>query len=93
MAMAHENRAQALYWSELVELKVGCEYVRRYRDGLSAALTRFAVGRALVSVSALGAWVYYKRQSEDLGGGHCVGANRGSYATGYSVCRQVQWHQ
>jgi hypothetical protein len=52
-----ENRAQALYWAELVELKVGCEYARRYRDSISAALTRFAVARAVVSVSALGAWI------------------------------------
>jgi hypothetical protein len=51
-----ENRQQGLYWAELVELKVACEYVRRYRDSLAAWQTRFAVIRAVVSVSALGTW-------------------------------------
>jgi hypothetical protein len=51
-----DNRQQALYWNELVELKVMCEYVRRYRDSLAAWQTRFAVIRAVVSVSALGTW-------------------------------------
>jgi hypothetical protein len=51
-----ENRQQALYWAELVDLKVACEYVRRYRDSLAATQTRFAVIRAVVSVSALGTW-------------------------------------
>jgi hypothetical protein len=55
-----ENRQQALYWKELVDLKVGCEYVRRYRDNLAATMTRFAVIRAVVSVSALGAWAAVK---------------------------------
>ena len=30
------HRLQALYWAELVQLKVGCEYIRRYRDRLGA---------------------------------------------------------
>lgn len=51
-----ENRQQALYWSELVQLKIGCGYVRRYRDSLGAWITRFAVIRAVVSVGALGTW-------------------------------------
>ncbi len=55
-----ENGQQALYWAELVDLKVGCEYIRRYRDGLAATMTRFAVIRAVVSVSALGAWAAVK---------------------------------
>lgn len=55
-----ENRQQALYWAELVELKVACEYVRRYRDSLAAWQTRFAVIRAVVSVSALGTWAAVK---------------------------------
>ena len=52
-----ENRAQALYWTELVELKTACEYVRRYRDSLNTTLTRFAAVRSVVSVAALGGWV------------------------------------
>jgi len=52
-----ENRAQSLYWTELIELKGACEYVRRYRDSLSATLTRFAVARSIVGVAALGGWI------------------------------------
>ena len=52
-----ENRAQSLYWTELIELKGACEYVRRYRDSLSATLTRFAVARSVVGVAALGGWI------------------------------------
>jgi hypothetical protein len=51
-----ENRQQALYWSELVQLKVDCGYIRRYRDNLAATVTRYTVIRAVVSVSALGTW-------------------------------------
>lgn len=54
-----ENRLQILYWNELVQLKVSCEYIRRYRDFLSLWVTRFAMIRAFVSVG--GAW--------DMGGG------------------------
>jgi hypothetical protein len=31
-----ETRLQDIYWAELVQLKVGCEYIRRYRDSLGA---------------------------------------------------------
>ena len=55
-----ENRLQALYWAELVQLKVSCEYIRRYRDGLGMWVTRFAVIRAVVSVTALGTWAVVK---------------------------------
>jgi len=63
-----ENRQQALYWAELVELKVMCEYVRRYRDSLAAWQTRFAVIRAVVSVSALGTWAAVKSYPMVWGG-------------------------
>jgi hypothetical protein len=52
-----ENRAQALFWIELVELKGACEYVRRYRDRLNTILVRVAVIRSVVSVAALGGWI------------------------------------
>jgi hypothetical protein len=52
-----EERARSLYWRELVQLKVDCEYTQRYRDLLSRRLTQFAVARAGVSVGALGSWV------------------------------------
>jgi len=63
-----ENRLQDLYWAELVQLKVSCEYVRRYRDSLAAWLTRFAVFRAVVSVSALGTWAAVKSYPMVWGG-------------------------
>ncbi|HUB11704.1 MAG TPA: hypothetical protein VMB34_07075 [Acetobacteraceae bacterium] len=63
-----ENRLQALYWAELVQLKVSCEYIRRYRDSLGAWVTRFAVIRAVVSVSALGTWAAVKAYPMVWGG-------------------------
>jgi len=51
-----ENRQQALYWAELVQLRVDCGYMRRYRDSLRATVERYAAIRAVVSVSALGTW-------------------------------------
>jgi hypothetical protein len=63
-----ENRLQALYWAELVQLKVSCEYIRRYRDSLGAWVTRFAVIRAVVSVSALGTWAAVKSYPMVWGG-------------------------
>jgi hypothetical protein len=63
-----ENRQQALYWNELVDLKVACEYTRRYRDRLAAAMNRFAVIRAVVSVSALGTWAAVKSYPMVWGG-------------------------
>jgi hypothetical protein len=52
-----DERARALYWNELVQLKHEAEYVRRYRDRLDAILTWFDIGRAVISVGALGSWV------------------------------------
>jgi hypothetical protein len=63
-----ENRLQDLYWTELVQLKVECEYTRRYRNSLGAWITRFAVIRAVVSVSALGTWAAVKSYPMVWGG-------------------------
>lgn len=63
-----QSRLQELYWAELVQLKVSCEYVRRYRDGLGTWVTRFAVIRAVVSVSALGSWAATKSYPMVWGG-------------------------
>jgi len=52
-----DERARALYWGELVQLKHESEYVRRYRDRLGAIMTWCDVGRAIISVGALGSWV------------------------------------
>jgi hypothetical protein len=50
------NRAYGLYWRELVQLKVDTTYVELYRDRLTTWLSGFAIGRAIVSVGALGSW-------------------------------------
>ncbi len=62
------NRSVELYWRELVEIKVECEYTRRYRDVLSAWVTRFAVFRAIVSASALGSWAVIRAYPMVWGG-------------------------
>jgi len=51
------ERARLLYWRELVQLKVDCEYVQRYRDLLARRMSQVAVARAIVSVGALGSWI------------------------------------
>jgi len=63
-----ENRQQALYWAEVVQLKVDCGYIRRYRDSLAATVTRYTVIRAVVSVSALGTWAVVKAYPMVWGG-------------------------
>lgn len=54
------NRLQDLYWAELVQLRVDCEYMRHYRDSLNSVLTWFAIARAIVSVGALATWAVVK---------------------------------
>jgi hypothetical protein len=51
------ERARSLYWRELVQLKVDCEYVQRYRDLVARRMSQVAVARAIVSVGALGSWI------------------------------------
>ena len=52
-----DERARALYWGELVQLTHETEYIRHYRDHVNTILTWFDVGRAVISVGALGSWV------------------------------------
>jgi hypothetical protein len=55
-----ENRQQALYWAELTELKVACEYIRLYRDHLVRVTNRMTLFRGAVSIIALGTWIAVK---------------------------------
>ena len=55
-----DHRQQDLYFNELFQLKVQCEYIRRYRNVLSAWVTRFAVLRAIASSGSIGGWVIWK---------------------------------
>lgn len=48
-ASAVAHRQQDLYWKELVQLKVRCEYMRRYRAVLAGWVTRLATLRAIAS--------------------------------------------
>ena len=50
------TRIQNLYWKQFIQLKVECEYMRRYQAAYRWWVTRIEVGRAVSSVSALGAW-------------------------------------
>ncbi len=49
-------RIQQLYWKELVQLKVECEYVRRYQAVYRWWVTRIEMVKAVLSVGALGGW-------------------------------------
>jgi hypothetical protein len=59
-AEAPEHRQQQLYFRELFQLKVRCEYTRRYRDTLSTWVTRFAILRAVASSGSIAGWVIWR---------------------------------
>lgn len=59
-AEAAGHRQQNLYYNQLFQLKVQCEYVRRYRDNLSRWVTRFAGLRAVTSSGGIAGWVIWK---------------------------------
>jgi hypothetical protein len=50
------HRQQDLYWTELVELKIACEYMRRYRNSLARWVTGFNALRAVASSGAIATW-------------------------------------
>jgi hypothetical protein len=54
------HRQQDLYWKELVQLKVRCEYMRRYRSLLARWVTRFAALRAVASSGSIAGWVVWR---------------------------------
>ncbi|HLY46549.1 MAG TPA: hypothetical protein VKQ73_13285 [Stellaceae bacterium] len=57
---APEHRQQQLYFRELFQLKVRCEYTRRYRNTLSAWVTRIAILRAVASSGSIAGWVIWR---------------------------------
>ncbi len=57
---APEHRQQQLYFRELFQLKVQCEYTRRYRNILSAWVTRIAILRAVASSGSIAGWVIWR---------------------------------
>jgi hypothetical protein len=50
------HRQQDIYFNELFQLKVACEYMRRYRNRLAAWVTRISVLRAVASSGAIATW-------------------------------------
>ena len=60
MSVAGDNEAahrqQDLYFNELFQLKVGCEYIRLYRNDLARWVTGFAALRAIASSGAIATW-------------------------------------
>ena len=54
------HRQQDLYFNELFQLKVACEYMRLYRNGLARWATRFAALRAIASSGAIATWAIVK---------------------------------
>ena len=55
-----EHRQQELYFRELFQLKVRCEYIRRYRNILSAWMSRIAILRAVASSGSIAGWVVWR---------------------------------
>jgi len=54
------HRQQDLYFNELFQLKVACEYMRLYLNDLSRWVTQFAVLRAVASSGAIATWAVVK---------------------------------
>jgi hypothetical protein len=54
------HRQQDLYFNELFQLKVACEYMRLYRNDLARRVTRFAAVRAIASSGAIATWAVVK---------------------------------
>ena len=50
------HRQQDLYFNELFQLKVACEYMRLYRNRVARWVTRFNALRALASSGAIATW-------------------------------------
>lgn len=53
-------RQQDLYFNELFQLKVQCEYIRRYRDLLARRVTLYSVIRAVASSGSIAGWAIWK---------------------------------
>ena len=54
------HRQQDLYFNELFQLKIGCEYIRLYRNDLERWVTRFSAVRAIASSGAIATWAVVK---------------------------------
>jgi hypothetical protein len=57
------HRQQDLYLTEVFQLMVAREYMRRYRTILAGRVTWFGALRAIASSSAIGAWAVWQSYS------------------------------
>ena len=65
---APQARQQALYWNQLVQLKVGAEYIKAYRERVARRIWRFDLSRAIASSGAIAAWAVVKAHPLVWGG-------------------------
>jgi hypothetical protein len=65
---AQQHRQQDLYFKELFQLKVACEYMRRYRRNLSWWVVRFDGLRAIASSGAIATWAVVQKYPLVWGG-------------------------
>ncbi|NPD68290.1 hypothetical protein HN018_19285 [Lichenicola cladoniae] len=49
-------RQQSLYWNQLVQLKVGAEYIKAYRERVAGRIWLFDLIKAVASSGAIAAW-------------------------------------
>ncbi len=56
-----DHRAQNLYFRELFQLRVACEYARHYKDVLTWWVTRIGAIRAITSSGAIAAWAVFQK--------------------------------
>lgn len=54
------HRQQQLYFREVFQLKVSCEYMRKYRDSISVPVKWFTGLRAVASSGGIAGWVIWK---------------------------------
>lgn len=65
---AATHRQQELYLSEVLQLMVACEYLRRYRTILARRVTSFGTLRAIASSGAIAAWAVWRSYPMIWGG-------------------------
>ena len=65
---APQARQQALYWNQLVQLKIGAEYIKAYRERVARRIWWFDVTRAVASNDAIAAWAVIKAHPLVWGG-------------------------
>jgi hypothetical protein len=63
VAAQTQHRQQILYWNALVQMKVACAYIRRYRGRQKKWVTALAVLRAIASSGGIAGWAIWHELS------------------------------